>query len=62
MTTITYRAAYWLSDDKQADVRLTTEDQQHLSEHKLIEAAKAEAEKIGLDLAGGEIVVGQWTE
>jgi len=58
----TYRAAGWISADKQASVRLTTEDQAALPDAELLAAAKAEAESVGLELEGGEIVITTWTE
>jgi hypothetical protein len=57
-----YRAAYWLSADRQASVRLTTEEQAHLSDDDLIAAALAEAEEAGLEIGDGEIRVGEWRE
>lgn len=62
MTTATYRAAYWISTDKQATVRLTTEDQSNLSDDGLMAAAEAEAENAGLDIGDGQIEIGDWTE
>lgn len=60
--TNTYRAAMWISEDKQATVRLTLEDQAALTDDELLDAAKAEAENVGLVLEGGEIIVTTWTE
>ena len=53
-----YRAAVWVSDDQQAEVRLTGEDQANLTDAELLSAAKAEAALIDLNLAGGEIRIG----
>lgn len=59
---ITYRAAYWVSEDRQAEVVLTTESHAELPDHLLIaEAAKA-ANAVGVDLSTGEIVIGDWTD
>jgi len=58
----TYKAAGWFSEDKQSSVRLTTEDQSTLSNDKLIELAKNEAEKVGLETGDGEIIVADWSE
>lgn len=61
--TTTYRAAYWISADRQATVRLTTDDQAHLSEDALMAAALAEAETVGLQRAeGDDILIGDWAE
>ena len=62
MTSTTYRAAYWLSDDNQGSVRLTTRDQACLSDADLMDAAECEAAYMGFDLSGGNIVIGDWTE
>ena len=61
-TRATYRAAGWISDDGMAEVRLTTEDQQYLTDEDLIAAAEIEAAANDLDLENGSIQVGQWTE
>jgi len=58
----TYRAAGWVSADKQASVRLTTEEQSNLSDDELLSEAKKEAESIGLEIGDGEIVISSWTE
>lgn len=60
-TSTTYRAAYWVSDDGQADVRLTGPDQATLSDAELIAAAEAELTAQGGDVSGGEIVIGEYT-
>jgi len=62
MTRKTYRAAGWVADDKQSDVRLTSESQKDLSDDDLIAAAEKEAEAVGIDLEGSEILIGDWTE
>jgi hypothetical protein len=41
--TTTFRAAYFVAADGQSDICLTHEDQAHLSDAELIEAAIAEA-------------------
>lgn len=58
----TYRAAYWISEDKQSSVVLTTEDQAELPEAELLAAAQAEADSVGLEIGGGEIAIGDWAE
>lgn len=58
----TYRAAAWYSADLQSSVRLTTEDQAHLSDEELMAAAMAEAEAVGLEIGDGTIEIGDWTE
>lgn len=57
-----YRAAYWLSDDGQAEVRLTSPDDAGLADEDLLAEARAEAARTGTDLATGSLVVGDWTE
>lgn len=60
--TNTYRAACWTSDDCQAEVRLTSEEHAALPDAELLAVAQACAEEIGLDLDGGDIVIGDFTE
>jgi len=62
MTRLSYRAAGWISDDCQAEVRLTTEGQKDLSDAELLAAAEREAASMGLDMTGGGIVICEWTE
>lgn len=50
--TTTYRACYFVSADGQGSMCLTSEDQAHLADAELIEAAVATAEDAGL--IGGE--------
>jgi hypothetical protein len=57
----TYKAAYW-TDGKGAEVVLTLPEHAHLSNEELIAEALREAEKVGLDMSYGEIVVDDWTE
>ena len=46
--TTTFRACYFVTADGQGDICLTREDQAHLSDVELIEAAMAEARAHGL--------------
>ena len=46
--TNTFRAAYFVTADGQSDICLTSEDQAHLTDDELIEAAVAEAHNAGL--------------
>lgn len=57
-----YRAAYWISDNRQGEIRLTGPEHADLPEKELVAEAKAEADYANLDLSGGEIVVGMWRE
>jgi len=56
-----FRAAYW-TDGKGAEVRLTGPEHAHLSDEDLLAEARAEAERVGLDLSYGEIVIGEWAD
>ncbi len=58
----TYRAAYWISDDEQAEVVLTGPEQADLPGADLLAAARAEAAKTGTDLSTGELRIGEWRE
>jgi len=58
--TTTYRAAYWT--DGQAEIVLTLPEHAHLSDDDLLAEALAEAERQGMDLSYGQIVIGIWTE
>lgn len=61
--TTTFRAAYWISADKQASVRLTPEKLQALRDDDLLSVASLEAQEIGLVREpGDDILVGDWTE
>lgn len=62
MTYTTYRAAGWIADNNQSDVRLTREEHKDLPDEELLAIAKTEAESVGLNLEGGEIQIGEWTE
>ena len=62
MNSKTYRAAGWVADDKQSDVRLTREEHKNLADEQLITIAMKEAELVGITLEGGEILIGDWTE
>lgn len=55
-----YRAAYWISTDGQASVRLTGREHAHLSEGFLIAEAQREAKRMDMDLSGGHIDIGLW--
>lgn len=57
----TYKAAYW-KNEHGAEIVLTLPEQARLNDEELIEEAIKEAEKIGLDLSSGEILIGNWTE
>lgn len=58
----TFRAAYFLSFDKQAEVLLTSEDHAHLPDAELIKIAEWAWLESGasLDDMDGEIVIGDW--
>jgi hypothetical protein len=58
----TFRAAYWLSDDGQAELLLTGPDHADLPAEKLVDEARAEISRQGGTEDGGRIVVGMWTE
>ena len=58
----TYRAAVWLSLDKQSEVRLTSEDESHLSDDDLKAAAQKCMDEIGLEMGSGSIVITEYTE
>ncbi len=60
--TITYRAAYWVAEDCSSDVCLTLREDAHLPDAELMEKAMAMAESIGLEVGGGEILIGDYTE
>lgn len=57
---MSYRAAYWISADRQSSVVLTTADQAHLNDAELLAAGHAEAEIVGLDISDGEITINDW--
>lgn len=59
--TTTYRAAYW-TDGQGAEIVLTLPEHAHLSDDDLLAEAMAEAERQGMDLSYGQIVIGIWTE
>ena len=59
---MTYRAAYWISDDRQAEVVLTGPEHADLPESELRAEAEAEAKRNDVDLSTGTIEVGGWTE
>jgi len=61
-TAATYRACYWISDDRQADLVLTGPEHAHLSDAELIAEATAEAERAGISLDGGELKIGEWRD
>ena len=59
----TYRAAIWTSADRQAQLRLTDESQQHLSDDALLEAAELEAASVNLYREDGDtLTVDMWSE
>ena len=55
----TYRAAYW-TDGQGGELVLTAPEHAHLSDEELLAEARAEAERVGLDLSDGRIEVGEW--
>jgi len=57
-----YRACYWISDDGQAEVVLTTPEQATLLADDLLAAARREAEDTGLTIDGGTLKIGDWSE
>ncbi len=59
MTTTTFRAAYWT--DGQSDVLLAVDGPQYLEDELLMADARAEAEKIGLVMGEGRIIIGEYT-
>ncbi len=61
--TTTYRAAYWISDDRQGEIVLTTAEQASLPDDDLLASARAEAQAHApWALESGEIRIGDWTE
>ncbi len=61
--TTTYRAAYWISDDRQGELVLTSRDESGLTDDELLAAARAEAkEHAPWALESGTIKIGPWTE
>lgn len=58
----TFRAAYWVAADCSSDLRLTSEDQAHLSDEELMAAALEEAKNSCVDLSNGQINIGDWAE
>ena len=56
-----YVAAYWLSRDKQTEVVLTRPEDSDKSDDELLDLALEEAEKTGLEIGCGKIVIGPWT-
>jgi len=58
----TYKAAIWRSDDGQGSVVLTLPEESGKNDEELLRLAHEEAEKERLDLDGGEIVIGDWTD
>lgn len=58
----TYRAACWISADRQAEVRLTSEEHAALPEAELLAVAQVTIEEIGLEIGDGSIVIGDFAE
>lgn len=58
----TYRAAYWISKDRQNEVVLTAPADAGLSDDALEAEALAEAARQGLEIGDGSIEIGDWTE
>jgi hypothetical protein len=62
MTRTTYRAAYWISADGQADLALTTPDMRHdCDEALMIEALRVLEETGALREDGDRILIGDYT-
>lgn len=60
---MTYRAAYWVSDDRQGEVLLTGPDHATLSDDRLLDVARAGMVEAGITEAdGGAIEVGLWED
>lgn len=55
-----YRACYWQSDDRQAEVRLTGEEHTSLGDDALMAEGRAEALRLGLEVDSGRLVIGTW--
>lgn len=60
--TTTYRAACWISADRQAEVRLTSEENASLSDAELLVVAQATIDETGLEVGDGSIEIGEFTE
>lgn len=53
--------AYW-TDGKGAEVRLTEPEYALLLDKFLLVEARAEAERVGLDLSYSKMVIGEWAD
>ncbi|MCZ6507092.1 MAG: hypothetical protein O7A04_03450 [Acidobacteria bacterium] len=62
MITSTYRAAFWISGDGQAEVVLTSPEESHLPDDDLMLAAKLAAKNDAVDLSSGRVEIGEWAE
>ena len=60
--TTSYRAAYLLSSDKQAELVLTAPEHAEMSDDELRAEALAEAERAGVNIGDGTIEIGTWTQ
>lgn len=58
----TYRAVFWISADRQAEVRLTSEEHASLSDADLLVVAQATIDETGLEVGDGSIEIGDFTE
>jgi len=58
----TFRAAYWMSDDGQAELLLTGPEHADLPAGDLVAEARAELARQRGTEDGGRIVVGEWVE
>ena len=57
-----YRACYWISEDGQSEVVLTTPGAAKLSDEVLMSVARDEAARVGCDLTTGRLVIGAWND
>ena len=61
--TDTFRAAYWISADRQGEVLLTGPEHATLSDERLLDVARAEMVNAEITEAdGGAIEVGMWEQ
>jgi hypothetical protein len=54
-----YRAAYWISPDRQSTARLTGPNHADLPNYELLVLARAEARANEMDLDGAHIIIEQ---
>lgn len=62
--TTTFKAAYLADDGSSTSggMRLTSEDQAHMTDSELLAEAMKEAAAIGLEVSESDISIGDWTE